>query len=101
MCDRWRKSFLAFYKDMGPRPSKSHSIERNNNDGHYEPSNCRWATPIEQANNRRSNVFVDIPDGSKKTISQLAKETGLNRRTLEERFKKGWPYHELISAPRW
>lgn len=54
VCLRWR-TFAAFFNDMGHRPSPKHSIDRKNNDGNYEPSNCRWATKKEQMNNTRRN----------------------------------------------
>ena len=53
ICDSWKNSFEAFYQDMDRRPSSKHSIDRVNNDGNYEPSNCRWATIKEQNNNKR------------------------------------------------
>jgi hypothetical protein len=54
ICERWLNSFENFYADMGPRPSPKHSIDRINNDGNYEPVNCRWATQKEQVNNTRN-----------------------------------------------
>ncbi len=56
VCDRWKNSYHNFIADMGHRPSKEYSIDRINNDGNYEPSNCRWATAKQQAANKRAKL---------------------------------------------
>jgi hypothetical protein len=58
VCDRWLHSFENFLKDMGERPSINHSLDRKENDGNYEPSNCRWATRTEQVMNRRPRTKI-------------------------------------------
>jgi hypothetical protein len=97
MCDRW-KSFAAFYEDMGPRPSAVHSIDRRDNDKGYEPSNCRWATPIEQAANRRRAVAI-THDGVRMSLPTLARVSGIALSTLEWRHRRGWSSERLTEKP--
>lgn len=58
VCDRWLNSFENFFEDMGYRPSKYHSIERIDNNGNYEPTNCVWTDKKTQARNRRNSVKI-------------------------------------------
>ncbi len=66
MCDRWRfgdgkkSGFECFYEDVGEPPTSTHSLDRIYVDGEYGPSNVKWSTPSEQANNRRSDLFKGV-----------------------------------------
>lgn len=66
VCDQWRNDYSAFIKDIGKRPSNNHSIERIDVDGDYEPSNCKWVTPKEQARNRRIKNTTGVNGVTKK-----------------------------------
>lgn len=98
VCERWRQSFAAFLEDMGPRPSSDHSIDRINNEGHYEPSNCRWATRREQQNNRTVSRHL-VVNGITKTLAEWSRETGIDSRTIGERLKRGWSDEEAVTKP--
>lgn len=88
VCARWLNSFEAFLADMGQRPSSKHSIDRINNNGNYEPGNCRWATAKEQANNTSANVLLTI-NGLTKPLSIWAAEYGLDRSVVMSRVING------------
>lgn len=97
VCDRW-KSFANFFDDMGVCPPQR-SIDRINNDGNYEPGNCRWATIKEQSNNRRTNRFM-LLDGRRMTVAQWAEEMGICRETLYQRLSKGWSDQMALKTPQ-
>ncbi len=96
VCDRWINSFENFFKDMGHRPSEKYSLDRKNNDGNYDPDNCRWATPKEQALNRRNNIRYIIDDESM-TIEQMSEKYNINKNTLRTRLRRGWSIEEALS----
>ncbi len=100
ICEEWKKSFLAFINDMGPRPSPKHSIDRfPNNNGNYEPSNCRWATAKEQARNRESNRLITYK-GETKTLSEWGETTGIRQSKIGQRISKwGWSIEKALETP--
>lgn len=98
MCVSWRNSFDTFLKDMGKRPSTFHSIERLDTSKGYFPENCIWATPKEQANNRRTNVVIECSD-EKHTISGWAERTSLKQATISARLRRGWRPAQAVSLP--
>jgi hypothetical protein len=100
VCERWRNSFEAFLVDMGPKPTPRHQIDRHpNNDGHYEPGNCRWATPLQNARNKRNTVYLEH-DGKRLPQSQWSKITGISQATLCERRAAGWSDSEVLTTPK-
>ncbi len=99
VCKRWQ-TFENFLADMGPRPSADHSIDRIENDGNYEPGNCRWATDAEQNQNTRSNRLLTYA-GRTQPLSVWAREFGIRRETVRERLKAGWDVERALTvAPR-
>lgn len=89
ICDEWRDSFEAFYADMGPRPGPEYELDRENNEGPYCKTNCRWTTLDVQLNNKRNNVNLTI-DGITCTVAQWSRETDVTEQTIHKRLKRGW-----------
>jgi len=97
VCERWIESFPNFLSDMGESP-KGCWLDRIDNNSHYSPTNCRWATPRQQANNTRRNVFVAVA-GETLTVSQWARRNGLRPHTVHARIRRGWPPEMAVSDP--
>jgi hypothetical protein len=96
VCPRWAESFETFLADMGPKPSPEHEIDRFDNDKGYSLENCRWATRIEQANNKRNNRLFTI-NGRRQTIAEWAREGSIAPEKLRNRIDAGWS-PEIIGA---
>lgn len=97
ICERWN-SFANFLADMGERPSNKHSLDRINNDGNYEPGNCRWATASQQSRNRSTSRFVDF-EGQSLSMADVAERYGITSSTIRKRLKRGWSIQDAITAP--
>lgn len=96
VCKRWH-NVTKFLEDIGERPPGT-SVDRIDIDGNYEPGNCRWATPSEQANNRRNSRFITY-QGKTQTIAQWSAEIGVSDRLLRSRFERGWPLEDAFTKP--
>lgn len=98
VCDRWMASFVAFFADVGQRPSPAHSIDRINVDGDYEPGNVRWATQQQQVENTRTVRLVTI-DGKTQTVAAWEREKGLSKGQVRSREAAGWTLVDAITTP--
>lgn len=97
VCERWRE-FKNFFEDMGKRPTDRHTLDRfPDNNGNYEPGNCRWATPDEQRRNMRSSVYVNY-DGNKVLLLDLVEKLKLNRGVVYGRLKNGWKLEDALTV---
>lgn len=93
---RW-DDFENFLADMGEVPPNL-ELDRENNDGDYCKSNCRWATRLEQENNKRNNVVVEFR-GERLTVAQLSRKAGLTHSQLLKRIKRGWSAERAVTVP--
>lgn len=85
----WTTSYNLFLEHVGRKPTEKHSLDRINNNGHYEPGNLRWATKVEQVRNRRNSKIITI-DGVSKTVFEWASEVGVSPNSIYLRLKRGW-----------
>lgn len=95
VCQRWH-DFASFFVDMGPRPSREHSLDRINSNGDYEPNNCRWATALQQQNNRSDNRIVTWR-GKTRTLSEWSRAIGIEPQTLLKRLDR-WAIDRAMTA---
>lgn len=98
VCDIWRNDFQAFFDDMGPRPSKDHSLDRVDNDGNYEPSNCRWATRKQQMRNTSRNHMITYK-GETRTMIEWAEIYKIPLKSVWYRINSGWPIEDALTKP--
>lgn len=94
VCEKWNKSFAAFFADMGPKPPNT-SLDRIDNSGNYEPGNCRWTTMVRQLRNTRRNVWIWYR-GHRSLLIDAATAEGFNVSTARERKRRGWPDARLF-----
>jgi hypothetical protein len=98
VCSEWSDSFEAFYRDMGPRPSSHLTLDRIDNNGNYEPGNCRWATYIQQARNGRHNRLLTF-NGQTLCMAAWAEQIGLKLSVLKSRLHRGWTTDRALTEP--
>ena len=98
VCERW-STFENFLADMGTKPSPKHSIDRRDNNGNYEPTNCRWATKAEQSRNQERTRFLEFR-GERLSVSEWSERLGIKSRALRHRIDSyGWSVERALTEP--
>jgi hypothetical protein len=98
ICERWN-DFTKFMEDMGPIPSKKHSLDRYpNRNGNYEPGNVRWATSSEQTRNRDCTKRI-LYEGELVPLVEVAEKHGIHPGRLAWRLKKNWSLEKALTVP--
>ena len=96
ICDEWLRSFKTFYNwSMSHGYADNLTIDRKNNDGNYEPNNCRFITSYEQASNKSSTHLLTL-NGKTQCVKAWTEEKGLGKETIRERLKRGWSVEDAI-----
>lgn len=99
VCARWLASFEAFYEDVGARPTGSHTLDRIDTNGNYEPGNVRWATKYRQNNNKREQHWVTFR-GERMSLTEAADLAGINPSTVFSRiYNLGWATEAALNTP--
>lgn len=98
VCARWVASFRDFVSDMGLRPSAKYSIDRIDNDGNYEPGNCRWVTRKEQLRNRRITRWIVFGE-EKCSLAEWSERTGIPRSAISKRLACSWSVADALTIP--
>ena len=98
VCEEWN-DFGRFYLWSSSNGYKEGlTIDRINNDGDYTPNNCRWTTRKAQMSNRRNTVYLEY-NGEKRSLSEWSNIVGVKRKTLDSRYRKGWPTGRILFEP--
>lgn len=98
ICDEWN-DFVTFKKWALTHGYEDHlTLDRKDNDGNYEPSNCRWSTADTQANNRTNNRFIEF-NGECHTLGEWSKITGISLRIIWQRLNRGWTVEKTLTTP--